>query len=76
MTGGVYVNVPRVRREIALRGWRPTDLARAAGLSPGTMTVVMRGGPISPGTLRKISRALSQHAAVPGLGDLLEESAA
>jgi hypothetical protein len=49
MTGGVLVNVPRLRREIVLRGWRPTDLARAAQLSPGTMTAVMKGGPVSPG---------------------------
>jgi len=26
MTGGVHVKVPRFRREIALRGWRSTNL--------------------------------------------------
>ncbi len=72
MTGGVYVNVPRLRREIALRGWRPTDLARTAGLSAGTTTVVMRGGPVSPRTLKRIAAALRQHPVVPGLDELLQ----
>jgi transcriptional regulator with XRE-family HTH domain len=75
MTGGVYVNVPRLRREIALRGWRPTDLARTAMLSPGTITAVLKGGPVSPNTLLKIARTLSQHPIVSGLGDLLEGAA-
>jgi transcriptional regulator with XRE-family HTH domain len=76
VTGGVYVNVARVRREIALRGWRPTDLARAAGLSPGTITAVMKGGPVSPMTVRKIAAALRRHLPVPGLDDLLVDHAA
>jgi hypothetical protein len=75
MTGGVYVNVPRLRREIALRGWRPTDLARAAGLSAGTVTTVMKGGPVSPRTLRSIAGALRRHPVVPGLDELLEAAA-
>jgi len=75
MTGGVYVNVIRLRREIALRGWRPTDLARAAGLSAGTMTAVMKGGPVSPGTLKRIAAALRHHPVVPGLDDLLQSAA-
>ena len=72
MTGGVHVNVPRLRREIVLRGWRPTDLARASGLSPGTMTAVMKGGPVSPRTLRKIAATLRRHPVLPGLDELLE----
>jgi transcriptional regulator with XRE-family HTH domain len=73
MTGGVYVDVPRLRLEIALRGWRPTDLARAARLSAGTITTVMRGRPVSPATLRKIATALRQHHPIPGLDELLAE---
>ncbi len=76
MTGAVYVNVPRLRREIALRGWRLTDLARAAGLSAGTITVVMRGGAVSPRTLTKIARSLARHPMVPGLGELMDSPAA
>lgn len=76
MTGGVHVNVAHVRHEIALRGWRPTDLARAAGLSAGTMTLVMKGGPVSPRTLRLIALALRKHATISGLGELLDDSAA
>ncbi len=75
MTGGVYVNVPRLRREIALRGWRPTDLARAAGLSPGTMTAVMKGGSVSLRTLRLIAAALTREPVVTGLVELLGEAA-
>jgi transcriptional regulator with XRE-family HTH domain len=76
MTGGVRVNVPRLRREMALRGWRPTDLARAARISPGTMSAVMKGASVSPRTLGRIATALASHPIVPGLGDLLEENAA
>jgi hypothetical protein len=75
MTGGVHVNVPRLRREIALRGWCPTDLARAARLSAGTMTVVMKGGPVSPATLSRVASALGQHPVVPGIDDLLQGAA-
>ncbi len=70
---GVYVNVSRLRREIALRGWRPTDLARMARLSAGTMTNVMKGGAVSPGTVRKIAVALTHAPVIPGLEDLLDE---
>jgi hypothetical protein len=73
MTGGVYVNVPRLRREIALRGWRPTDLARVARLSAGTMTTIMKGGAVSPGTVRKIATALKDTPVIPGLEALLDE---
>lgn len=76
MTGGVHVNIPRLRREIALRGWRPTDLARAAGLSAGTITTVMKGAAVSPRTVRAIAIALSRHPVVPGLEGLLDERAA
>jgi len=76
MTGGVYVNVRRLRRDIALRAWRPTDLARAAGLNAGTITAVMKGSAVSPRTLRKIASALRRHPIVPGLGDLLMDEAA
>lgn len=76
MTGGVYVNVPRLRREIVLRGWRPTDLARAAGLCAGTMTAVMKGGPVSPRTLQRVAKALGTHQVVPGIDELLGEAAA
>jgi transcriptional regulator with XRE-family HTH domain len=71
MTGGVYVNVLRLRREIALRGWRQTDLARAAGLSAGTITTVMKGGPVSPATLRKVAATLRRHPIIPGMDELL-----
>lgn len=76
MTSGVHVNVAHLRHEIALRGWRPTDLSRAAGLSAGTMTLVMKGGPVSPRTLRRIAVALRKHATISGLGELLDDTAA
>lgn len=75
MTGGVYVNVSRLRKEIARRGWRPTDLGRAAGVSAGTMTAVMKGRAVSPQTLRRIAVALRRHETVPGLDLLLSDSA-
>jgi hypothetical protein len=46
------------------------------GLSAGTMTLVMKGGPVSPRTLRLIALALTKHATISGLGELLDDSAA
>ena len=71
MTGGVHVNVTRLRDEIARRGWTSTDLARAAGLSAGTMTAVMKGSSVPPRTLCKLAGALRKQPAVPGLDELL-----
>jgi transcriptional regulator with XRE-family HTH domain len=76
MTGGVRVNIPRLRQEMALRGWRPTDVARVAGISAGTMTTIMKGKPVSPRTLQKVAMALARSPIVPGLGELLDGIAA
>jgi hypothetical protein len=40
------------------------------------MTLVMKGGPVSPRTLRLIALALTKHATISGLGELLDDSAA
>ena len=76
MIGVVYVDVPRIRREVAPCGWRPTDLARVAGLSRGTMATVMKGGPVSPEPFGKIVMALTHHTVGPGLDNLLADNAA
>ena len=70
----VRVNGIHLRREMARRGWRAIDVARAAGVSAGTMTAVMRGTYVSPRTLQKIAVALMKAPVVPGLDDLLEAS--
>jgi transcriptional regulator with XRE-family HTH domain len=70
----VRVNGVHLRREMARRGWRAIDLARAAGVSAGTMTAVMKGTYVSPRTLQKIAAALTKAPVVPGLDDLLEAS--
>ena len=73
-TASVRVNGVHLRREMARRGWRAIDLARAAGVSAGTMTAVMKGTYVSPRTLQKIAVALTKAPVVPGLDGLLEVS--
>ena len=68
----VRVRGGRLRQEIALRGWCEYDLARAAGISPTTLSTALRGRTVSAKTLSKIAQALVKAPVVPGLGDLLE----
>jgi hypothetical protein len=68
----VKVNRSHLRMEMVRRGWRAYDLARAADVSPGTLTAIMRGRAVSPRTLRKIAVALGSHPIVPGLECLVE----
>src|SRR5262249_46486341 len=70
----VRVNGMHLRPENARRGWRAIDLARAAGVSAGTMTGGMKGSYVSPRTLQKIAVALTKGPVVPGLDELLEAS--
>lgn len=61
----------RLRRELARRGWHESDLARAANISPATVTAAVHGRCISARTLRKIAVALTQMPVIPELDALL-----
>jgi transcriptional regulator with XRE-family HTH domain len=66
------IDPTRLDRELARRGWSATDLARASGVSVGTISAARRGRLVSNGTLCKIANALREAPIVPGVDSLLE----
>jgi transcriptional regulator with XRE-family HTH domain len=62
----------RLDRELARRGWNATDLAKASGISVGTVSGARRGRPVSNATLSKIADALRAAPVVEGIDVLLE----
>jgi transcriptional regulator with XRE-family HTH domain len=69
---GARINPIRIDRELARRGWSATDLARASGCSPSTISGARRGRQVTNETLRKIADALLSAPVVPGVDFLLE----
>ena len=69
---GVRISPTRIDRELARRGWSATDLARASGCSPSTISGARRGRQVTNDTLRKIADALRSAPVVPGVDMLLE----
>lgn len=65
------IRTGRLRRELMLRGWDAVDLARAASISPATLSNAFAGRPVSATTLRKIAVALGRKSVVRGAEDLL-----
>lgn len=57
--------------ELGKRGWHFADLARAAGVSPATLSAANRGARISNRTLRRIAEALNRQPIVPRAEDLM-----
>ena len=68
---GVVICSPRLRLELARRGWGHADLARAAGISPPTVSAAMAGRPLAPRTVLQIARALATAPPVDGIDHLL-----
>jgi transcriptional regulator with XRE-family HTH domain len=62
----------RLDRELARRGWNATDLAKASGISVGTISAARRGRPVSNATLSKVAEALRAAPIVEGVDLLLE----
>ena len=69
---GARINPARLDRELARRGWSATDLAKASGCSPSTISGARRGRKVTHDTLRKICEALLKAPVVPGVDSLLE----
>lgn len=69
---GVRINPARLDRELSRRGWSATDLARASGCSPSTVSGARRGRKVTNETLSKIANALLNAPVVPGVDSLLE----
>jgi len=68
---GVVLRADRLRWELARRGWGNGDLARAAGLSHPTVGAALAGRRVSPRTVRRIARALTDATPVEGADQLL-----
>ena len=69
---GVRISPARIDRELARRGWSATDLAKASGCSPSTISGARRGRQVTNETLRKIADALQGAPVVAGVDVLLE----
>ena len=69
---GVRISPARLDRELARRGWNATELAKASGCSPSTISGALRGRKVNSETLRKIADALLNAPVVPGVDSLLE----
>ena len=67
----VTVHSGRLRQEIARRGWSPVDLARAARLSPATVSSALSGKPIAASSLSLIAGALANAPTVDLIDKLL-----
>lgn len=67
----VFINADRLRLELARRGWTATELSIASGVSGPTLSAVMSGRAVRPGTAKKIALALSQVPVVEGIDRLL-----
>lgn len=55
----VVVDSDYLRLEIHRRGWNPVDLAKAARLSPATVSAALNGRPISATSLSLMGKALA-----------------
>jgi transcriptional regulator with XRE-family HTH domain len=63
-------------RELALRGWTAADLARAAEVSPTTITAIVQGHHrVAPRVVRRIGIALRDQPVIATIAALLGEAA-
>jgi transcriptional regulator with XRE-family HTH domain len=67
----IRINVVRLARECAVRGWSYHELARRAHVSRPTVSAAVRGRPIRPHSYHQIARALADEAPLDGGLDLL-----
>ena len=68
---GTRIRSDVLRVELAKRGWNGSDLARAARMSPGTVSGAMQGHRVSARTLMRIAEALHRQPVVPTAEDLI-----
>lgn len=60
METAIRFDVQRMREDMAERGWLPTDLARAAGMSDMTVSRTLNGSRSNPRTIERFARALGK----------------
>lgn len=71
----VQLSPDKVRRELAVRGWSTTDLAKKAGVGRSTAAQALLGRPITTAMAKKINAAFNDHEPEEGLAELLAEQA-
>lgn len=71
---GLRLDPARFRRELRIRGATAGAVARAARVSPNTLTRCRNGAPISERTLREIVRVLVAMPVLHGAGELLADA--
>jgi DNA-binding Xre family transcriptional regulator len=71
---GHRINGAELSRQLALRGTEKQELARAAGVSPATITSCLAGRPVSTRTLRAIATALHEMEPLAGVEALLAQN--
>lgn len=60
MATGTRFDVDKLRDDMSERGWLPTDLARAAGVSDMTVSRFFSGERANPRTVEKLAKALGR----------------
>jgi transcriptional regulator with XRE-family HTH domain len=58
MSDTLRYDVARIREDMAIRGWLPTELARRSGLSDQTISRFLRGDGQTAPTAKRIAKAL------------------
>jgi transcriptional regulator with XRE-family HTH domain len=71
---GVRLDPVRLEYELVRRGWDAADLAKAAGVSQGTLSSARQGRRINQRTLIRLAKALSTQPVVAEVEVLLEAS--
>ena len=65
------LDAARFRRELHIRGVTAGTVARAAGVTPNTLSRCLAGAPITVGTLRAVAMALDTLPVLQGVDELL-----
>lgn len=68
----IRLNPDRLELELARRGWNASDLAKASGCSPATISGARRGRAVTGATVSRIAEALRQAPVLPGIDQLLD----
>jgi plasmid maintenance system antidote protein VapI len=68
----IAIDGTKLLAQMNRRGLSAAQLAKAAHVSPGTISGLMGGRTITPRTARRISAVLWSHQPVPGLADILQ----
>jgi len=76
IVSGVRLDAARLEYELVRRGWDAADLARAAGVSQGTLSSARQGRRINQRTLIRLATALSSQPVVPEVEILLQAKSA